>query len=98
MDAPALNSIEIQPANDAVAVTLRMFAAARQEAGTGSESVRAATVAQVLDDASCRHGSAWSRVAAISRVWVNGEPADAAQVLCDGDEVAVLPPVSGGMA
>jgi molybdopterin converting factor small subunit len=33
-----------------------------------------------------------------ARVWVNGdEPADGgATVLDDGDEVAVLPPVSGG--
>jgi molybdopterin converting factor small subunit len=29
-------------------------------------------------------------------VWVNGEPAEPTQAIDDGDEVAVLPPVSGG--
>jgi molybdopterin converting factor small subunit len=33
---------------------------------------------------------------ATSRVWVNGEEAPSATVLSAGDEVAVLPPVSGG--
>ena len=32
-----------------------------------------------------------------SRVWVNGESVDKNVVLVDGDEVAVLPPVSGGL-
>jgi molybdopterin converting factor small subunit len=37
-------------------------------------------------------------VLASSRVWVNGDepPAGDATILEDGDEVAVLPPVSGG--
>jgi molybdopterin converting factor small subunit len=32
----------------------------------------------------------------VSRVWLNGEPADAGAVVRHDDEVAVLPPVSGG--
>jgi len=31
-----------------------------------------------------------------SRVWVNGEAADPGQAVDEADEVAVLPPVSGG--
>ncbi|MDQ6838760.1 MAG: MoaD/ThiS family protein [Actinomycetota bacterium] len=98
MDAPALKSTETDQAGGGVDVTLRMFAAARQEAGTGRASVHATTVGQVLDDAASRYGVGWARVVAISRVWVNGEPAEVARALRAGDEVAVLPPVSGGMA
>ncbi|MDQ2729547.1 MAG: MoaD/ThiS family protein [Actinomycetota bacterium] len=98
MDAHALKRTETEPAAGGADVTLRLFAAARHEAGTGRASVRAATVGQVIDDAAARYGPAWAQVAAISRVWVNGVPAEAATALTDGDEVAVLPPVSGGMA
>ena len=55
-------------------------------------------MAEVLDDANARHGEHFAAVVASSRVWVNGEPAPPDQVLEDGDEIAVLPPVSGGAA
>jgi molybdopterin converting factor small subunit len=44
------------------------------------------------------HGAALEAVLDNARIWVNGdEPADGdATVVNDGDEVAVLPPVSGG--
>jgi molybdopterin converting factor small subunit len=32
------------------------------------------------------------------RVWRNGEPADRSEPVGEADEVAVLPPVSGGSA
>jgi molybdopterin synthase catalytic subunit/molybdopterin synthase sulfur carrier subunit len=97
MEGHALKDTDTAPATGGADVTLRLFAAARHEAGTGRESVRAATVGQVLEDAAARHGPVWAKVAANSRVWVNGEPADGTRALVDGDEVAVLPPVSGGM-
>lgn len=77
-------------------VTLRYFAAAREAAGTGSEIARGASLSDVLDAARARHGTPFSSVLAISRVWVNGEPAADDSPLQPGDEVAVLPPVSGG--
>lgn len=78
------------------AVRLLLFAAARQAAGDREVDVAAATVGQVLDEARARFGAEFSAVLDRSRVWLNGEPAGPATPLRDGDEVAVLPPVSGG--
>ena len=78
------------------AVRLLLFAAARQGAGTRQVDVAAATVGEVLDQARARFGAAFGAVLDGSRVWLNGEPSDPATPLSDGDEVAVLPPVSGG--
>jgi molybdopterin converting factor small subunit len=75
---------------------LRLFASARDAAGTARDHVGGATVADVLEAASARYGERFAAVLAKSRVWVNGEPADPAALVGEGDEVAVLPPVSGG--
>jgi MoaD family protein len=80
-------------------VRLRMFARAREAAGTGKADIDAGvTLRRALDDACARYGADFAAVLERSRVWVNGdEPvAGDATVLVDGDEVAVLPPVSGG--
>jgi molybdopterin converting factor small subunit len=73
-----------------------MFASAREAAGTGRDDVPGATVAEVLAAASARYGAAFAHVLETCRVWVNGEEAAADQVVGPADEVAVLPPVSGG--
>ncbi len=73
-----------------------MFAQAREAAGTGRDEVPGGTVEAVLAAARSRYGTAFSAVLDESRVWVNGEPAVPSQPVEPGDEVAVLPPVSGG--
>ena len=45
-----------------------------------------------------RYGPTFADVLATCRVWVNGDPADGRTAVGPGDEVAVLPPVSGGAA
>ena len=75
---------------------LRLFAAAREAAGTGRDEVPGATVGAVLAEACARYGSAFTAVLETSRVWVNGDTADDTTPVGDDDEVAVLPPVSGG--
>lgn len=84
------------PASPQASVVLRLFAAAREAAGTGREEVSGTTVGEVLAAATRRHGAAFAAVLASSRVWRNGEPAQDDDPVQPGDEVAVLPPVSGG--
>ena len=75
---------------------LRLFAMAREAAGVGRDDLPGGTVEEVLDAAVDRYGHAFSDVLATCAVWVNGEPAEPGAVVGADDEVAVLPPVSGG--
>jgi molybdopterin converting factor small subunit len=75
---------------------LRLFAAAREAAGAGRDQVPGATVGDVLRAARERYGVAFADVLATAQVWRNGEPCDDGDAVTDADEVAVLPPVSGG--
>jgi MoaD family protein len=84
-----------------VSVRLRLFAAAREAAGRASddyELTEVATVGELLDVATTRYGDEFAAVLRRARVWVNGDDPTTgpATILTDGDEVAVLPPVSGG--
>jgi molybdopterin converting factor small subunit len=75
---------------------LRLFAAAREAAGTGRDVVPGATVDEVIAEATRRYGDDFARLLPACRVWVNGDNADGTTALGEHDEVAVLPPVSGG--
>jgi molybdopterin converting factor small subunit len=77
---------------------LRLFARAREAAGTGTDRFEAATVEELVTQAVARYGPEFEAVLGTARVWVYGdEPAaGGATRLAAGDEVAVLPPVSGG--
>lgn len=75
---------------------VRLFASAREAAGTGRDDVPGATVADVLDAACLRYGDPFATVLSTCRVWVNGEVAATSTSVGATDEVAVLPPVSGG--
>ncbi|MGH8984434.1 MAG: MoaD/ThiS family protein [Acidimicrobiia bacterium] len=79
-------------------VRLRLFARAREAAGRSEDRFDAATVGELLAAARAAYPAEFTAVLEAARVWVNGdEPADGdATALRDGDEVAVIPPVSGG--
>ncbi len=76
--------------------TLRLFAQAREAAGTRSIEIDAPTVGEVLAVARGQFGDDFGAVVDSSKVWLNGTPADPADAVAAADEVAVLPPVSGG--
>lgn len=75
---------------------LRLFAQAREAAGTSEVTCAGSTVAEVLDAAVAQFGHGFADVLAMSKVWVNGEEVPPTHAVGDNDEVAVLPPVSGG--
>jgi molybdopterin converting factor small subunit len=79
-----------------VVPTLRMFASAREAAGTGADTLEGETVAAVLAAATARYGDDFAAVLETCKVWLNGEAVDPSTPVGDDDEVAVLPPVSGG--
>jgi len=76
---------------------VRYFAQAREAAGTAAEEVPGGTVGEVLAAAVQRHGERLEAVLGSAAVWVDGEPCDRDDPVGMGAEVAVLPPVSGGL-
>ena len=76
--------------------TVRLFAQAREVAGTGHDQFDGTTVDEVLTAAVGRYGPSFDALLANCQVWCNGEPVDRASAVGPDDEVAVLPPVSGG--
>jgi len=103
---PAMNSLEppgphrddqAEPVPEP-AVRVLFFAGAREMAGTAEAvfpwaGLSLATARQSLTQ---RYGADFERLLASCAMWVNAQPAKPEKVLAPGDEVAVLPPVSGG--
>lgn len=75
---------------------LLLFGPARQAAGTRTLEVDGDTVAAVCAAACEQLGSPFADVLATAALWLNGEQADAEAPVRESDEVAVIPPVSGG--
>jgi MoaD family protein len=75
---------------------VRLFAALRDLAGASELDVDAPDVAAVCRELSSRYGEAFARILGVGAVIVDGEKAGPDRALKPGDEVALLPPVSGG--
>ena len=74
------------------------FAGAREATGAPSATFASAgaTLTQLVGALVAKYGPDFERVLGTSAIWVNGAAAAPSYVLREGDEVAVLPPVSGG--
>lgn len=79
-------------------VTVRYFASIREAIGRREETrlISDETTAGDLVKAIVSDHPALAPLSRTSRIMVNREYADNGQVLSDGDEVALIPPVSGG--
>jgi molybdopterin converting factor small subunit len=84
--------------SDGQLITVLFFASAREAAGTQSALFGSAgrTLEQLTGELVATYGPDLERVLSTCAIWVNGQPARPSCVLCAGDEIAVLPPVSGG--
>lgn len=76
--------------------TIRLFAAAREAAGRRCDQFTGSTVGDILDAAVDCYGTDFETVLDKCAIWRNGEPTEREESVADNDEVAVLPPVSGG--
>lgn len=75
---------------------LVLLGPAREAAGRARDDVPGDTVGDVLAAATERYGRPFTDVLAISGIWVNGVTATSDSAVGPYDEVAVVPPVSGG--
>jgi sulfur-carrier protein len=75
---------------------LRLFANLREAAGTSSVEVEGTSVGEILAAATSTFGERFAAGLAQAKIWVNGEPAGPDTPVLPADEVALIPPVSGG--
>ncbi|MEE9254990.1 MAG: molybdopterin converting factor subunit 1 [Pseudomonadales bacterium] len=80
---------------------IRYFASLREQLGVGQESVPHAdieTVEDLIEHLVAAHGESWREplTSPQLRIAVNQELIEHETTLADGDEVAFLPPVTGG--
>ena len=76
--------------------TLRLFASIREIAGVNQIDFDAETVREVVELAVEKFGPDFASILPACRIWVNGNPAKEDDKVFDSDEIAILPPVSGG--
>src|SRR4029077_8349137 len=77
-DDARLQAFDGSPVTWMAMALLRLFASAREAAGRGRDDLDGATVADVLALAAARYGDRFRAPLPTCRIWVNGEPADAA--------------------
>lgn len=77
-------------------IRVRLFAVLRELAGAGEVEAAGRSPAELAEALGARYGDRFSSIVAVSSFVVNGERAERDTPVAEGDEVAILPPVSGG--
>ena len=77
-------------------IRIRLFAVLRELAGTAEVQATGRTAGELGADLAARYGERFAAIVDVSSFVVNGERASSATPVAEGDEVAILPPVSGG--
>jgi MoaD family protein len=77
-------------------VKVRLFAALREIAGDAHVDATGHSVGEIVDALSARYGERFAQIAEVGSFVVNGERATRDTPIAEGDEIALLPPVSGG--
>lgn len=77
---------------------LRLFANLRELAGASEVDVPGDTLGQVLETANDKFGVGFAAAAGHARAWLNGAAASLEASVGAEDEIALIPPVSGGAA
>lgn len=81
-------------------IRVRLFAALRELADAGELTLPGRSVGEIVDAVVAAvppdHAERFAQIVAVSSFVVNGERATRDAPVADGDEVAILPPVSGG--
>jgi sulfur-carrier protein len=75
---------------------LRLFGRIAEAAGTSSDEIAGSSVEDVLAAARARYGEPFSSLSDSCRIWLNGAASRRVDAVGPDDEVALLPPVSGG--
>jgi molybdopterin synthase sulfur carrier subunit len=81
-----------------VAITVRLFAALRDAAGTSQVEVEPGTLSQIVDGLCERFGEPFATRVTVASGLLDGKPVrlDEDRAVEDGAELALLPPFSGG--
>lgn len=75
---------------------VRLFANLREIAGSSQVDMKGDTVGAVVEALGDRFGPEFRRHMQAARLWKNGDEGSPEDALGDDDELAVIPPVSGG--
>jgi MoaD family protein len=77
-------------------VKVRLFAVLRELAGASEVDAEGSSVGEVIDDLASRYGERFASIVDAGSVVVDGERSSKEHLLGAGEEIALLPPVSGG--